>query len=244
MSHDRRISLIAGTLLILATAASLTANGLAPPLAGDNYLAGIADRSWAMATALLLLLVAAGCSAGIAVALYSVLRRTDPTLALGSVVFRTIEAVCYISGVVSGIAVLSIATSASSGAQRTSQAMSDALVSAKDGAGVAAVGAFVVGGLMYYVALYRTRLIPRWLAGWGIAAMPFMAIACVLALYRHNPVTSYVALAAPIGVQEIVFGLWLLTKGFNPARVPEPAPADAAVVTAAEAAGHPATPRT
>lgn len=103
-----------------------------------------------------------------------------------------------------------------------SLAISDALVSVHDGAGVAAVSAFVVGGLMYYIALYRTRLVPRWLSGWGIAAMPLMATACCLALYQGQPVTSYVALAVPIGVQEIVFGLWLLVKGFNETPALEP----------------------
>ncbi|HET9646793.1 MAG TPA: DUF4386 domain-containing protein [Microlunatus sp.] len=215
MTPNRRISIIAGTLLILATAASLVATGLAPSLSGPDYLESLTTRSGAMATSLLLSLMAAWSSVGIAIALYAVLRRTHPTLALGSVAFRTIEATFYIVGVVSWMTVLSIATSTAAEAQPTSQAISDALVSAHDRAGVAAVSAFVIGGLMYYVALYRTRLVPRWLSGWGIAAMPLMAIACALALYSSNPVTSYVPLAVPIGVQEIVFGLWLMIKGFS-----------------------------
>ena len=87
MKPNRRISIIAGTLFILATAASLIGAGLAPPLTGTDYLAGIATRSAAMATSLLLSLIAAGCSLGIAIALYAVLHRTHTTLALGSVAF-------------------------------------------------------------------------------------------------------------------------------------------------------------
>lgn len=223
MKPNRRISITAGTLFILATAASLIGASLAPALTGTDYLAGVANRSAAMTTSLLLSLIAAGCSLGIAIALYAVLHRTHPTLALGSVAFRTIEAVFYIAGAVSWMMVLSIATTTPA-AQAMSQAISDALVSAHDRAGIAAVIAFVVGGLMYYIALYRTRLVPRWLSGWGIAAMPLMATACCLALYQGQPVTSYVALAIPIGIQEIVFGLWLLIKGFNPSPVRESTP--------------------
>ncbi len=216
MTPSRRISIIAGTVLILATAASLIGTAIGPALTGPDYLADIAAHSGAMATSLLLALIAAGCSVGVAIALYAVLHRTQPTLALGSVAFRTIEAVFYIAAVVSWMTVLSIATSTPSEAQPASRPISDALMSAHDRAGVAAVSAFVVGGLMYYIALYRTHLVPRWLSVWGLAAMPLMATACCLALYQGQPVTSYVALAVPIGVQEIVFGVWLLAKGFNP----------------------------
>ncbi|MEI2774924.1 MAG: DUF4386 domain-containing protein [Tetrasphaera sp.] len=217
MNPTRRISIIAGTLFIIATAATLVADRVAPELTGTDYLTRVAARPGTMATALLLRLLAAGCSLGIAIALYAVLRRTHPTLALGAVVFRSIEAVFYIVGAVSLMTVLSIATAhpGSAGGQSAWQAVSDTLVSVHDRAGIAAVSAFVAGGLMYYIAFYRTRLVPRWLSGWGIAALPLMAIACCLALYADAPVTSYVPLALPIGIQEIVFGIWLLAKGFD-----------------------------
>jgi hypothetical protein len=215
MTSQRKISLLAGTLFILATAASLTATGLLPSLTGPDYLGGVADHSGGTATAALLVLVAAGCSLGIAVALYAVLHRTQPTLALGGVVFRAIEAVFYGVGALSLLTVLSIATATpEAGGEEGTRLLGDALVSAHDRSQVAAVSAFVVGGLLYYLALYRTRLIPRWLSGWGLLAMPLMAVACGLALYQDQPVTHYVALALPIGVQEIVLAVWLLAKGF------------------------------
>jgi hypothetical protein len=39
--------------------------------------------------------------------------------------------------------------------------------------------------------------------------------ACVLALFSGNRITSYIPLVAPIAVQEIVLGVWLIVKGFN-----------------------------
>ena len=55
------------------------------------------------------------------------------------------------------------------------------------------------------------------LSGWGIAALFLMMAACLLALFNQQPVTSYVILAAPIGVQEIVLAGWLIVRGFNSA---------------------------
>lgn len=42
-----------------------------------------------------------------------------------------------------------------------------------------------------------------------------MTTACVLALFSGNLITSYIPLAAPLALQEIVLGVWLIVKGFN-----------------------------
>jgi hypothetical protein len=70
---------------------------------------------------------------------------------------------------------------------------------------------------MYYILFFRSRLIPRWLSGFGIGAIILMTAACVLALFSGNRITSYIPLAAPIAVQEMVLAVWLIAKGFNTA---------------------------
>ena len=52
-----------------------------------------------------------------------------------------------------------------------------------------------------------------------IVALILMSTACVLALFSGNLITSYIPLAAPIAVQEIVLGVWLIVKGFNPSAI-------------------------
>jgi hypothetical protein len=72
---------------------------------------------------------------------------------------------------------------------------------------------------MYYYVFFRSRLLPRWLSGWGIAGVLLMLVACLSALFSRNPVTSYTILILPIAVQEIVMAVWLVARGFSSAAI-------------------------
>lgn len=218
MDSTRKASIAAGVLFIVATPASLAAAALSPALTGSNYLAGAADQPHRTAAAALLYLIAAGCSVGIAVALYPVVKQFQAGLAIGSVVFRTIEAVFYTAEVVGLMSILSLGQALASrpaADATTYQAMGDSLVATREHEALAAVFAFTIGALMYYVVFYRSRLIPRWLSGWGVVGAVLMLTACLLALFSNSMVTGYVPWIIPIGVQEMVFAVWLLVKGFS-----------------------------
>jgi hypothetical protein len=77
--------------------------------------------------------------------------------------------------------------------------------------------AFSVGALMYYLLLYRSQLIPTWLSVWGMAGVVLLILAAVLIIYGViAPLSAgQVALAVPIGVQEMVLAVWLIRKGFD-----------------------------
>jgi hypothetical protein len=223
MNSTRRISIAAGTLFIIATATALAAAAVAPALTGVDYLTGVADHPGRMAAAALFYLIAAGTSVGIAIALYPVLKKISAGLALGSVVFRTIEAVMYTAAVVSLLSVLTLGRqfAAAPAADRTAiHAMADVLLNVRDHSSLAGVFAFSLGALMYYVLFYRSRLVPRWLSGWGIAATLLIMTACLLALFSDSPVTGYTPFILPIGVQDMAFAVWLLVRGFS---LPHPA---------------------
>jgi Domain of unknown function (DUF4386) len=226
MDTNRRTALSAGALFIMATAAALSATALSQPvLDHPDYLTRLTTGAGQVNGAALSQFVAAVASAGIAISLYPVLRRWNVGLALGSVVFRTIEAVLYIAGLVSMLTLVDLSrqfTDATPAARLSLQAIGDSLLSLRQEAGVAAVLAFSLGALMYYYLFYRSRLIPRWLSGWGIVAIVLMAVACVLAWFSHQPITGYVFLAAPIGVQEMVLALWLIARGFSPDALESP----------------------
>ncbi len=217
MTPTRKLSITAGTLFVLATAATLTSSALLPDLTQDAYLAGVADHPDRLLTAAGLALFSACCSVGIAIALYPIVRASSAALAIGAVVFRTVEAVFYTVEVVCLLTISTIAhdLTTSPGADRaTSTSVADSLVSLREHAALVAVVAFAIGATLYYLVFYRSRTTPRWLSAWGLIGTGTMLIACGLALFNDRMVSSYILLAAVIGVQELAFAGWLLVKGF------------------------------
>jgi len=223
MNSTRTTAVIAGVLFILATLTGpLLATPLTSALTGADTLVGVSAQMNQAAGGVLLWLISHFTGCGIAIALYAVLKERNVGLALGSVIFRALEAAFYMIGLVCLLSLLTLGqrfTAAGAADRAALQAIGDLLVSVRDHAGLVAVFAFCVGGMMYYALLFQSQLIPRWLSGFGIVAIISMLTACVLALFSGNRITSYIPLAAPIAVQEIVLGIWLIVKGFNPAAV-------------------------
>jgi hypothetical protein len=218
MNSTRKIAVITGVIFIIATVAALLAAGVDPILTGTDYLTKVSANANQVAADAFLYLIAAFASVGIAIAMYPVMKGSNTTLALGSVVFRTVEAVFYMVAVVSLLCLLTLSQqfTTAGAADRTSlQAVGDFLLSLRGHATLLGVFAFCLGAFMYYYLFFQSRLIPRWLSGWGIVAIILMMTACVLSLFSGNPITGYTLLVIPIALQEMVLAIWLIAKGFS-----------------------------
>jgi hypothetical protein len=218
MDSTRKIAVITGVVFIVATAAGLLASTLVPALTGADYLTQFSAQTNQVAAGALLYIIGYLASAGIAVALYPVLSKWNAGLALGSVIFRTIEAAFYMAGLACLLSLSTLGqqfTSALAADRASLQAIGDSLVSVHNRAALLGVFAFCLGAFLYYYLFFRSRLIPRWLSGFGIVAITLMTVACVLSLFSGNLITSYIPLAAPIFLQEMVLAVWLIVKGFN-----------------------------
>jgi len=216
----RKIAVITGVIFIIATLMGpVLAGPLLPDLTGTDFLTRVSAHPIQAAGGVLLSIIGYLACAGIAVVMYPVLKKWNAGLALGSVVFRTIETVFYMVGLMSLMSLLTLGQqfTTAAAADRTSlQAIGNLLVSIRDYAALLAVFAFCLGAFMYYYVFFQSRLIPRWLSGFGIVAITLITVACVLALFSGNRITSYIPLEAPIAVQEMVLAVWLIVKGFNP----------------------------
>lgn len=231
MSTNRTNAVVAGVLFLVATVADVISRVafVQPILSAPDYLTKISANESQVLLGALLLLIGAVSAAGIAIALYPVVRKHNEGLALGSVGFRLIEGGLYVGIVVCLLLLVALSQeSASSGALAPSayEVPGALLLAARDSLGEVAVLAFGLGALMYYWVFYRSRLIPRWLSAWGLVAITLVMSSGLLVLFRlSEPMsTTQLVLALPIGLQEMVLAVWLIAKGFNP-RVVASAPA-------------------
>src|SRR5664280_694614 len=173
MNTNRGIAVAAGVLFIIATFGGLASTVLLTPiLSGPDYLTRIsANGNQVLLGALFQFIGAAACPA-IAIALYPVLRTHNEGLALGSVGFRLIEGALYVLIVICLLLLVTLSQEsvrAATPASSAFQVPGMLLMAARDWLGpVGAVLTFGLGALMYYWVFYRSRLVPRWLSGWGL----------------------------------------------------------------------------
>jgi hypothetical protein len=64
--------------------------------------------------------------------------------------------------------------------------------------------------------LFSLKLVPRWLSGWGFIGAILVFALLPLEFFSIN-LTEILDL--PIAVQEMVFAVWLIVKGFNPSAI-------------------------
>jgi hypothetical protein len=226
MDTHRRNAVVAGVLLIIATVADVISRVVfvQPILSAPDSLTNISANEGSVLLGAVLLLVGAAAAAGIAIALYPVLRHHGEGPALGSVGFRLIEGGLYVAIAVCLLVLVTLSQEAANAEAMTASAYAvpgALLMAAHDSLAEVAVLAFGLGALLYYWVFYRSRLIPRWLWAWGLVAIALVMVSGLLVMLRlTEPMsTTQVALALPIAVQEMVLAVWLIAKGFNPAAV-------------------------
>src|SRR5262245_6037585 len=74
---------------------------------------------------------------------------------------------------------------------------------------------------MFYVLLYRSRIVRRWISAWGLVTIPFYVAAYLLPLYGAFDVDApaQVLMHLPLAVQEMVLAVWMIARAFRPADV-------------------------
>jgi hypothetical protein len=229
-------AIAAGVMLIACTAASiLYIAPLGGPLSAPVDLAKLAANENGVVLAALIEFVWAATGAGIAVALFPVLRRHNRALALGSVAARAAEAVLVLVGTLGMLVLFSLsqeAVAAGSAGLPSADTLANLLLASREWLhGLVGPLAFALGAFLYYWVLFKSRLIPRWLSGWGIIAIALNVFSTIYGAFAQDFGLSSVStvINIPILLQEMVLAVWLIAKGFS-------APALASVAATGEGA--------
>jgi hypothetical protein len=191
-SSVRRTARIVGVLFLAGYLAygvgSLIAQGVVD--SGDR-----SDSTALYATGATLMLLNSAFVIGIGVLMSPILRPHSKPIAAGYLATRIFEGLALAIGVVS----LTVLTG------------SDAIDANAVFYSVAEAG-LGIGSLFFCALLFRTRLVPRWLAAWG-----FIGYACFAGgnlLELGGVAGAGVVGAIPGGLFELTFAVWLLVRGF------------------------------
>ncbi|MCO6453458.1 MAG: DUF4386 domain-containing protein [Caldilineales bacterium] len=234
METYRRTAVIVGVLFIIGTVSGILSGVLTLPiLDGADYLTKVAANESQLVLGSIFVLLMGFSLAMAPVMMFPIFRKFNEVLALGAVVFRgVLEAVCYIGTVICWLMLITLsqASVAAETLDAPSFQLSGALLlGAVDWFNLILAIVFCLGALMLYWMFWRTKLVPGWLALWGfIGAILYLVVPLLNMFDPQHPAPSLTSgvglLMAPLALQEMVFALWLIVKGFNtPANIPEPA---------------------
>jgi Domain of unknown function (DUF4386) len=188
----RRTARIVGVLFLAGYLAygvgSVIATGIVD--SGDR-----SSSSAAFVAGIALMLLNSAFVIGIGVLMFPILRPHSKPIAAGYLGTRIFEGVVLAIGVVSLIVLTG----------------SDAINANADFYSVAEAG-LGIGSLFFMALLFRTELVPRWLAVWGFLGYACFAVGNLLELF--GVAGAGIVAAIPGGLFELTFAIWLIARGF------------------------------
>jgi hypothetical protein len=221
----RKTATIVGILFIIGTVAGVL-SGLVtlPVLEEADYLSRVAANESKIVLGAVLILVMGFPLAMIPVMMFPIFKKYSELLALGAVVFRgVLEAVTYIILALGLLLLIPLSqefVNAGDPAASYFQSLGVLLTELSYWTNHILAIVFTIGAAMLYWLFYKTKLIPGWLALWGFigAILYFAAPIANMFDAQHLPLSLGVKwgyLMIPLAIQEMVFALWLIVKGFN-----------------------------
>ncbi|WP_221563434.1 DUF4386 domain-containing protein [Alkalihalobacillus sp. TS-13] len=219
MKPYRMTAVIVGVLYIIGTVSGILSLVVTRNLlAGEDFLTRIAANPTQLNLGAFFVLLMGLSLTAMPVFLYPLFKKKNEALALGMVVFRgPLEGGTYILMVVSWLllGVFSKEFTATGAEAASLQVIGNVLLQANDIMSPVLTIVFIIGAMLLYTLFYLTKLIPRWLSGWGLIGAIIYVAVDLLKLFGLN--LHLDILYMPLAVQEMAMALWLIIKGFNQA---------------------------
>ncbi len=223
----KRTARAVGALYIAATAAGVAS--IAPILSlidADDRLATFAASKGQLILAVSLEFMMATSVAAVAFMIYPILKsdastQTRQGMAVWYLGSRITEGALFLVAILARLSLFTLSqefVKAGSPEGSHFQIAGEVLVTTSDHAYMLGQSVFCIGAMMLYYLLYQSKRVPRWLSVWGLIAAPLMLAAGLLVLIDGDPSSPLsTALYAPLALQEMVFAIWLIARGFNSA---------------------------
>ena len=221
MNTTRKGATIVGALFIIAIVTSIAGGLLIESvLTTPDYLAEVAMHESLVVMGVLLELINGIAVIVIAAMLFPILKQQNEAMALSYVGFRLIEAAIIVAGVVTPLMLIVLSRTYVAAAPAADAASYSTIGSAFVAARERLIGQlmgifFSLGALLLYALLYQTKVVPRFISLWGLAAVVLVFAWNLLELFGIH-VEAGMVFGLPIILNELFLGIWLIVKGFDP----------------------------
>ncbi len=184
-------------------------------LGAPNHLSTVSAHSMTLAIGAVLWLMAVAGDAAHGVLMFPILKQFNERIAFGYLAARIIDAVFIAVMVLFILLQIPLGIEylkAAAGDASHLQVLSSVSLHASQYAYDIAMSTLGIAGLMLCYAFYRTKLIPRWIAVWGLVG--YAIIFCGMVSEIMGSGLGLVS-SIPGGLWEVFVGVWLIVKGFN-----------------------------
>lgn len=229
-ASTRKTAVLIGVLFLTATVTFAVAEGLIRNvLDRPDFLAGASGDTNALAAAAVLAFVQGIAIVGIAVFFFPLLKRESEPLALAYVALRAVEFAAALFYLATPLLVIKLADGLRDGSVDSSASQPlGALLDSQQRVAILIIYLVtsVLGTILSFL-LYRSRLVPRWIALLGLVGYPLLLLGSILTAFEvtdaiHGSGQVWLVLG---GLFELILPIWLIAKGFTfPARTRQVGP--------------------
>jgi len=212
----RKTATVVGIVYILGFVVGITGFGLFTSILGaPDHLSTVSANSMLLGFAAVLWLMAVIGDAAHGVLMFPILKQHSERMAIGYLAFRIVDAVFIAVMVLFVLIQIPLGSEYLKAAASNTpflQALSAVFSQGQQYAYQIGMSALGVSGLMLCYTLYRAKLVPGWLAIWGLLGYATILVGMLSAIMGSGlgDLSSYLG-----GLWEVVIGVWLIVKGFN-----------------------------
>jgi hypothetical protein len=214
----RMTAIVVGVVYLAGFVVGIGGEILIQPLLGaPDRLSAVSANSMMIAIGAILWLMAVIGDAAHGVLMFPILKQHSERIAIGYLAARIVDAIFIAIMVLFILIQIPLGSAYVQAAAPDAfylQALSTVFVQANQYAYQIGMSTLGVSGLLLCSTLYKAKLVPRWLAIWGL--LGYAIILCGMVSEIMGSGLGLVS-SLPGGLWEVFMGVWLIAKGFNTA---------------------------
>jgi len=216
MNYERKLAIYAGTGFLLAIVFGTLGLAFTESFIQDLDFTLIAENDISIKVGAICTMFMALSVMMISLALYPILHKKNPSLALGYVGLRFLEGFIFVINAVMLLVLVTVSKDITDSDFMNN--IGHLVLESRNHLGHVALDMviFPIAALIMYFIFYVSNLVPRWLSVWGIAASIIYMAAAYMVLFGFEPLSPlYIIMNIPLALNEVVLGVLLIVRGFH-----------------------------